>query len=587
MIKSNKLKNFWALIPNNHKKKTPIIFLLILIGMFFEVFGIGILFPLVIGFLDIQEIRNIIDENSQLLSELIKDIPNESLIYLGLLSLVSLYILKTGYLAFLSFYQNDYLTRVGSDLSNIFYKKIFKQDYIYFLNKNSPKVINLFQLELNHFLTYLAAIFFVLTEFSLVLAILIALIIVEPWGAIIVSSILGFMSYVFYYLLKKRLTLYGLNREKADVLLSKNILESFHAIKEIKLYNHLKYFNNIHKVNTVKRAVLERNLLFFGQIPRLYLELIAVVGMIVFIIILLWQDKNSSQLISVLTVFVAATFRMIPSLNRVLNGVQSIRYHQASIDVLYNEYNSLSDKRFKDLNYPLDFKIKNSIILDNISFAYSNKEKKILNNLNLKIVIGNTIGIIGGSGSGKTTFLDVLIGLLTPQKGKLIIDGLVVNRKSILEWQKKIGYVSQLISLTDDSIKKNIAFGIEEKEIDNDKLNDCISKAQLNDLINNLDEGVETRIGERGVQLSGGQRQRIGIARALYNNPEVLVFDEATSALDESTEKQFMSAIERFKGKKTIVIVTHRLSTLRFCDKVYNLENGELILNKNYKHGLL
>ena len=289
------------------------------------------------------------------------------------------------------------------------------------------------------------------------------------------------------------------------------------------------------------------------------------------------QGLETKELISILTVFVAASFRMIPSLNRVLNGVQSMRFLQASIDTLHKEFTSFNSTIVPEITtHKKNQVIKKNIQFKDLTFAYGNKKSNVLKGLNLNITVGSSIGIIGGSGEGKTTLLDVLIGLLEPTKGSLFIDDKEITHYNRVQWQKNIGYVAQMINLVDNSIKKNIAFGITENEIDNKKLNRCIEKAQLKTFIASLEEGVETVVGERGIQLSGGQRQRIGIARALYHDPEVLVFDEATSALDEDTEEQFMSAVERFKGEKTIIIVTHRLSTLRFCDRVYDLKNGKL-----------
>jgi len=586
MINSKILSKLWGIIPPSQKKRTPLLMVLIFCGMLFEIFGLGILFPIIIGLLDVNSIRDFISQHLDFLIPHTQSFSDSMFIYVGLGSLIVLYILKSLFLVYLSYFQNDYLTKVARDNSNRLYEGYLNQTYAYFIKKNSSKIIKLFQVELNYLISYLSALSFVFTELSMSLAIVLTLVVIEPLGALMVALFFGTMSILFYSTFKNRLASYGKQREKYDGSISKNILESFQAIKEIKINQRGHYFKSIHQENNLHKARVVRNQLIVGQLPRLFLEVIAVAGLTIFIVVLLLQGLKTNELISILTVFVAASFRMIPSLNRVLNGVQSMRFLQVSIDTLDKEFSSFTPASSEVKTNETNQAIKENIRFEDLSFAYSNKKPNVLKGLNLNIAVGSSIGIIGGSGEGKTTLLDVLIGLLDPSKGRLFIDDLEITHENRVQWQKNIGYVAQMINLVDNSIKKNIAFGITENEIDHEKLNRCIEKAQLTGFIASLEDGVETLVGERGIQLSGGQRQRIGIARALYHDPEVLVFDEATSALDEDTEEQFMSAIERFKGEKTIIIVTHRLSTLRFCDEVYNLKQGKLSQHKSVTNEL-
>jgi len=586
MINSKILSKLWGIIPPSQKKRTPLLMVLIFFGMLFEIFGLGVLFPIIIGLLDVNSIRDFISQHLDFLIPHTQSFSDSMFIYVGLGSLIVLYILKSLFLVYLSYFQNDYLTKVARDNSNRLYEGYLNQTYAYFIKKNSSKIIKLFQVELNYLISYLSALSFVFTELSMSLAIVLTLVVIEPLGALMVALFFGTMSILFYSTFKNRLASYGKQREKYDGSISKNILESFQAIKEIKINQRGHYFKSIHQENNLHKARVVRNQLIVGQLPRLFLEVIAVAGLTIFIVVLLLQGLKTNELISILTVFVAASFRMIPSLNRVLNGVQSMRFLQVSIDTLDKEFSSFTPASSEVKTNETNQAIKENIRFEDLSFAYSNKKPNVLKGLNLNIAVGSSIGIIGGSGEGKTTLLDVLIGLLDPSKGRLFIDDLEITHENRVQWQKNIGYVAQMINLVDNSIKKNIAFGITENEIDHEKLNRCIEKAQLTGFIASLEDGVETLVGERGIQLSGGQRQRIGIARALYHDPEVLVFDEATSALDEDTEEQFMSAIERFKGEKTIIIVTHRLSTLRFCDEVYNLKQGKLSQHKSVTNEL-
>jgi ABC-type multidrug transport system fused ATPase/permease subunit len=293
------------------------------------------------------------------------------------------------------------------------------------------------------------------------------------------------------------------------------------------------------------------------------------------ILIELYFGGSLLILIPQLTVFLAATFRIIPSANKILTQAQVIKVSNASIDLVYQELSTSDVSYFNDFTFEghqntILFK---SLELKNISFKYNLNEDLILNNLNFKIIKGESIGIKGESGAGKSTFIDIVLGLLIPHEGSIILNG--EKDQSKINGKMNVGYVPQNIFLLDESIEKNIALGIQEEEIDSSKILLAIKSAQLDTFVNSLPNGLKTVIGERGVRLSGGQRQRIGIARALYNDPEIIILDEATSSLDNETEASFMKTIYSLKGEKTLLIVAHRLSTLNNCDKI-------LTINKDF-----
>jgi ABC-type bacteriocin/lantibiotic exporter with double-glycine peptidase domain len=286
------------------------------------------------------------------------------------------------------------------------------------------------------------------------------------------------------------------------------------------------------------------------------------------------QGKEAASLVTVLGVFVAATFRMIPSLNRIIAAIQNIKYYETSVNVVYSEIKSYSETQAQE---PTEKEVlfTQSIALENLTFSFK-EGKDLLKDAYLYINKGQTVGIIGASGAGKSTLIDLIIGLQAPNSGTIKIDGLPGLQMSTA-WRKQIGYVSQTIYLTDNSIQNNIAFGIPETAIDQQKIETILEQVQLTSFVNALTEGVHTKVGERGVQLSGGQRQRIGIARALYNNPSVLVLDEATSALDLETEKEVMKAINALKGQKTIIMIAHRMATLANADVIYEVKEGKIL----------
>jgi ABC-type multidrug transport system fused ATPase/permease subunit len=334
------------------------------------------------------------------------------------------------------------------------------------------------------------------------------------------------------------------------------------------------YFVNEYSKKNYLKARINANQGTVSQIPRFYLELISIIGLVSFIILLLLQGKDSASLVTILGVFVAATFRMIPSLNRIIAATQSMKYYRPSVDIIHKEIKNnivFEDNNSKDYNF------KNDIEFRSVDFSFT-KDSSVLKNINLIIKKGQTIGIIGESGSGKSTLVDLLIGLHKPTSGEIIIDG-INNFQISQSWRNNIGYVSQTIYLTDDTIKKNIALGVPQKKINDSKIIELLKQVQLEKFINNLELGINTKVGERGVQLSGGQRQRIGIARALYHDPQLLILDEATSALDSETEEEVMESINQLKDNKTIIMIAHRISTLVDCDKIYKIQDKGILIN--------
>lgn len=310
------------------------------------------------------------------------------------------------------------------------------------------------------------------------------------------------------------------------------------------------------------------------DLPRLWLELLAVAGLVALVLVLLVQGKPPTTLLPILGVFAAAAFRIMPSANRILGALQNLRYSLPAIDKLYQEILLLNNTASNESNDTMLF--QNMLTLEQVTYRYENAEHRALNGVSLNIKWGTAVGFIGTSGAGKSTLVDVILGLLTPASGRVLVDNVDIQ-SNLRGWQNQIGYVPQSIFLTDDSLRRNIAFGLSDDLIDDEAVLRAIKAAQLEAFVGGLSEGVNTLVGERGVRLSGGQRQRIGIARALYHDPGVLVLDEATSSLDMATEKSVMEAINALHGEKTLIIIAHRLSTVANCDWIYKMEQGCVI----------
>ena len=318
----------------------------------------------------------------------------------------------------------------------------------------------------------------------------------------------------------------------------------------------------------------------FQYLPKQFIEILAISGLVGVCLFMVFQERSGLEVMAMLSLLATAGFRLIPSFSRILRNLQSIRFGWASVDVLTDEFGEVEnrDKISSKIEEIEPASFTDNFSLKNIAFSYGLNNEELLSDLNFEAKRGECIGIVGESGVGKSTLTNLLLGLVSPSSGIMEVDGCRIKAENIRSWQQMIGYVPQEIYLLDDTIEHNIAFGINEEVIDHSQVREVVEKAGIPKFISSLDEGLNTKIGERGVRLSGGQRQRIGIARALYQNPQVLILDESTSALDEKTEEGILEELRLMKGKVTMIIVAHRQSTLQFCDRIYKMESGRLEL---------
>jgi len=569
----NTLNELNLILSRNQKRKLFLLSFLLLIGMFFEMMGLGILVPTLSLMLNnsLSSKYAFINDISLFLGS-----PSKQLLCIyGMIFISAFYFIKTIYLIFLSWFQSRYSSNLAAEIGNKLYAGYLNQPYPFHLNRNSAELIRNIQTEVTQFAAVSQSTIILATELAVIIGLSIMIIAFEPFGAILVITFLTTLAYLFHLLTRKKILEWGKLRQIHSKFLNQHLMQGLGGIKDVKIFNKELHFSEQYNSHNFQFAKIQTRVTTFSLVPRLYLELLAVFGLSFFVILNVIQGKSLVSIIPVLGIFVTAAFRMMPSVNRIMGSMQQIRFSKPVINLLHEEF--LKIKKPIDFNNFEKTKITflSSILIKNVFFSYKNKP--ILSNINLRINKGDTIGIIGGSGAGKSTLIDLILGLLRPNEGNIFVDNNDINC-NIQQWQSKIGYVPQFIYLTDDSLKNNIAFGIPENEINEDSLKIALKSAQLDEFILELPEGIETRVGERGVRISGGQRQRIGIARALYNNPEILVLDEATSSLDLEIEKEVMSSVYNLKGKKTIVIIAHRLSTLESCNKVYKVQLGKVLL---------
>jgi len=571
----NTLTKINQLIQKNQKKELFIILFFLIIGMLLEMAGIGLLIPAINFFMN----PDTFEKYKHFLPSFISNITRKNLVVYFFSGIIIFYLIKSIFLIYLSYRQSKFTANLSNYLSNRLFQGYIQMPYSFHLNCNTSDLIKNIQSEVLYFGGICLAAMSVATEVSAIIGISILLMLVEPFGTISVFFFFSFFAFIFNKISSIKMKELGQEREQLDQLTYKQLIEGLSGTKEIKIFSVENYFfNNFFNLNKNKSRI-HTKVQVLNTIPRLYLELLTVIGISILIIVINLQTSNPTQLISIIGLFIGAAFRLLPSINKIMNSLQIISFAVPVINVIHREVTIvINNEQIHKNNFPTiidDF--QNSISIEKLSYKYENTEKKVLNNINLNIKKGDLVGFIGKTGSGKSTLINLIIGLLIPLEGNILVDGIPINN-NIKAWQKNIGYVPQNIYLTDNTIKNNIAFGIEDKDIDLEKINNAVKLAQLENYIASLENGLDTIVGERGVKISGGERQRIGIARALYNNPPVLILDEATSSLDINTEADFMIAINNLYKLKTILIIAHRLSTIEQCDVVYEIKNGLLSL---------
>lgn len=566
------------LLSKSQRTKLIILTVLLFFGMILEIMGLGVLVPVLSMILDSDFIYN--NQYTNNLIELLGDISHEKFIYLFLAFTILLYSIKTIYLMFLTYKQNNFLSFLTASITYKLFKGYLEQPYMYHINNNAARFIKNLQTEVIYFNSFCLSLINIIIEGSLAIAVIGTLIYIEPVGAILLGLFFGLLSYLFFQFTKRKLSYWGEKREFYDNKLSKTSIEGLNGIKDLMVLNREQFYkSSFNRTNLLKAKIIANNNTV-SQLPRFYLEMISVVGLISFITVMLLLDHNVTDLMTTLGVFVAATFRLTPSLNRIIASLQSIKYYKSSIQTIYDDVVSFKNENEPYTNEIQPFKYK--ISFKDFSFKYSEDSQYVLKNINLNINKGEIVGFIGESGSGKSSLIDCLIGLLPATEGEIHVDGKNIKNNGVA-WRNNIGYVSQQIYLIDDNIIKNVAFGIKEEDINHEKVIDALKSAQILSFINKLPNGLNTIVGENGVQLSGGQRQRIGIARALYHNPQILILDEATASLDVETENKVMASVNLLKREKTIIKIAHRISTLDDCDIIYKVTNKNIEIYHNGK----
>lgn len=556
---------------------------MILIGGVFETLGVSMLIPAVNAIMQPDLVREKIEKFPALSHFLTQDLQlnTDAKLLCALFGfLIGLYVVKNLYLLLLAYKQNRFIARARNDMISRVMREFLNRPYEEYLGADIPTVFRITDGDIPHTFSLVLALLQLMTECVVSLFLVIYLIRVNWQMTLLLMLVLALLTLWNARVLKKKLNAIGKRNQDIQSRIAKWRIQSIYGLKDVKVLNRQDFFIRNYYESGKVGAELATKYAVLNNLPHLVIETIFMATILGFMMALLTSGQNLSAFLPQLMAFGVAAIRVMPSANRINTYMTEIAYEQPSLDFVYENLTDamktnkkMAAERAKVAGGALH--LEKEIRLEGITFRYPDGDRNIFTDASMVIPKGKSVGIKGASGAGKSTIVDILLGLLHVQKGEITCDGANIfsNYES---WLSQIGYIPQSIYLIDESIRDNIAFGIDEREIDDARIREVAAEAQLLEFIDSLPEGLDTKIGDRGVRLSGGQRQRIGIARALYHNPEILVFDEATSALDNETEAALMGAINSFHGRKTMIIIAHRLNTIENCDLIYEVK-GEKI----------
>lgn len=569
------IKNFWIILSDN--QKTQAIFVLIL--MFFvsilETFGIALVIPIM---------STILEQSSSVRAQLsifvpyINQLTEREFVVIGILFVLIFYLLKAFVIIVYIFKKSKLEAEIQYFFSGRLFKNYLNQNYEFHIENNSSFLLRNVTQETDNLKHATNAFLALLSESSIMIGIIIFLLVFEPMSTVIIFSAGCILYLIYNKLIKKRIKYWGDKRYYHSGILMKHAQEGFGIIKVLKLMRLENIFFKRFDEHNLKRSIMYKNYEISLGFPRVILEYFSILGLLIVAMTQVYLGKNFSEILLLLVIYGVASFKLIPSFNKILICLNSIQYNRPSLELIYSILNKKNNSSNLDIdtNNPdstQNLFIKNLVFKD-VDFKYKNSNKIILNKINFEIKPKDIFGILGESGAGKSTIIDLIIGLLKPSNGKILIDGKDLSLIK-MSWQKLIGYVPQNIYLNDESIRENISFNREKSGEEINKVITAMQKARIYDFVKSLPDGLETKVGERGAKLSGGQKQRIGIARALYGNPKILVLDEATNQLDEANEMAIIDTIKDIKDV-TVIIISHNKSALINCNKIIKIKDGKL-----------
>ncbi len=572
------LKKLLYLLSPQEKRQAFILLCAIIVMAIFEMIGVVSIMP----FMAVLMSPEIVETNSYLnssfnYSKIFGIETNQQFLFLLGVLVFILLIISIALKTFTIYLTVWFINMCNYNFAKRLVEGYLHQPYSWFLNRHSADLGKTILAEVSVVIkSGLYPMLTLIKQSVVAFSLLLVLIAVDPKLTLIVGLTLGLAYGLIYLFLRKSIKKMGQDRLDSNKWLFTSVSEAFGAVKEIKVGGLEKIYINRFSAPAKNLARITAIFAFVKQLPRFALEAIVFGGMLLVILYLMTQLNSFTKAVPIIALYAYTSYRMMPALQEIFTSLTDMRYAITSIDAMYNDIKNLKSFIISTENQD-PIQLNNSIILKDINYHYPNSKGDALKNLNLKIQSRTSVGIVGTTGSGKTTTVDIILGLLEAQKGSLKVDEMEVDDNNLKSWQRSIGYVPQHIFLADDTVANNIALGVDSKFINQKNIERVAKIANLHQfVIDELPDQYQTTIGERGIRLSGGQRQRIGIARALYNEPKLLILDEATSALDNITEQTIMNSINNISSDITIIIIAHRLTTVRECEKIFLLNKGEI-----------
>jgi ABC-type multidrug transport system fused ATPase/permease subunit len=558
------------LLPRQRFAAAELLFLLA-VGAAFEMFSVAMVLPI----LAIGAAPDLDSAGpwARRLSEILGNPDRPSLIIVLMAIVTGIYLIKSIFLVYSQWRQARFVCDLDLSVSTRLFETYLRQEWDFHTQRNSAELVQNATSAVTELRLAAAAQIALLAECLTMLVLAGLLAVVSPLALLSIGLLVAVFGTAFQWIARDRVRRWGQIREQEHNARNKALLEGLGSAKEIKLYARENHFLERLSAAIVGLSRASKRYLVVIALPRLTLEFAAVAALSITVTVMLSLDWSVEAVVPIIGLFAVAAMRVLPSINRIITSLQQINFATPAIETLSRECRlPVTAKASDPVGSP---RLKGDIVFDRVAYRYPGTEHLVLHDLSMRIQAGTTVAFIGASGAGKSTVIDLMLGLIRPSSGSILVDGRDIVREES-PWKSQVGYVPQMICLTDDSLRDNIAFGIPPKDVDESAIVRAVRAAQLEHFVASLPDGLDTRVGERGVRLSGGQRQRIGIARALYGDPSLLVLDEATSALDVETERQVMESINRLRGTRTIVIVTHRMSTIEGVDTVFRLSPGRL-----------
>ena len=582
----NAVQKLALIFTRQDKLRGTVLLLALFVGAAFEAGGVGLIVPF-IKIIDDPAVVLAMPAAQPVLTALGIEQSQELLFAAGFVMIVY-FILKSAYLTFVNHQLFSFVFDKQSSLSRQLLKTYLLAPYTFHLQRNSARLVkNTVETSQRFAAGFMASLVTTLAEVLVAIALIALLFVLAPAATLSIVLLLGVCGALLYRFVRRRLTRLGQVREDSLASMIQWINQALGGIKETIVLDRSSYFLDRHARFIGQFAGASRTFMFLQQLPRFFIESVAAIGLVIVAMVVLAKGEELRSVLPLLGLFAVAAVRLIPSANRIVTGLSGLRFHFAAVDVIYKELLEARESQSKGVEQAPTFgagerlPFERSIRVENVSYRYPLMDESVLSEISLEISKGDFVAFVGPTGSGKTTLVDLILGLLTPTDGRISVDGRDIG-SNMAAWRRNLGYVPQNLYLCDDTLRRNVAFALPDDEIDDARVWSALRLAQLEDLVRSQPEGLDIRVGEHGVRLSGGERQRLGIARTLYRDPEVLVLDEATASVDGETQEAIIKSLETLRGRMTVIIIAHRLAMVRNCDRVFLMADGRIADSGSY-----